>query len=154
MYNGGLWNDNGGPYQPTHADTYVVEWEGADVLAAVAANPSTINGGAGADQLYGAAGQDIFVFDNNSDKYTNPDTIHDFSQTQGDTIDISDILFGYGVNAGNIAQYVSITSGSGVRVDTGGTGSFSGAGHTIATFADTIDVGSAAAMLAAGHLIV
>lgn len=68
-----------------------------------------LNGGDGLDNLYGAEGKDIFVFEAIS-AFNDVDVIHDFDVTDGDTLDISDVLDGYGVNAGNIEDFVFIAS--------------------------------------------
>lgn len=120
----------------------------------VATNTTTLNGGSGADNLYGSDGNDLFIFDSNGgDAFTNPDTIHDFDENDGDTLDISDILSGLGVNAGNLSQYVDVSSGSGVRIDTTGSSSF-GAGTTIATFSGSTTISDEATLLGSGQLII
>lgn len=116
-------------------------------------NTTTLNGGEGQDDLFGSLGEDIFVFENASDVFTNPDTVHDFSATQGDTLDISDILSGTGANAGNIASFVDVSEANGLRIDTSGSGSFSAA-NTAATFSGTTDVLDAATLLANTNLII
>ena len=66
--------------------------------------------------------------------------------TQADAIDISDVLSGLGVNAGNLSQYVDVTLGNGVRVDVTGSSSF-GAPTQIASFAGSTNVTDEATML-------
>jgi Ca2+-binding RTX toxin-like protein len=49
-----------------------------------------VYGGAGADQVYGGLGADTFIFRSHTDSTpTSRDTIHDFSRSQGDKIDLS-----------------------------------------------------------------
>ncbi len=66
-------------------------------------------GGDGQDILYGGDGADTFLFEAIS-AFNDVDTIRNFSQAENDALDISDILSGLGVNAGNIADYVLIGS--------------------------------------------
>lgn len=144
--------DTGGSYTDLGnysgvAYSNVVGTLGDDVLA----------GGDGADTLYGGGGADTFLFEAAS-AFNNVDDVRSFNQTEGDTIDVSDVLSGLGVNAGNIDQYVLVSDGSsspaaGVYIDTSGSGSF-GAATQIASFTDSLDVSDAATMLADGHLVV
>ncbi|MCB9989817.1 MAG: type I secretion C-terminal target domain-containing protein [Rhodospirillales bacterium] len=111
-----------------------------------------IAGGDGQDTLYGGGGADTFLFEAAS-AFNDIDSIRDFSQTENDMLDISDILSGLGVNAGNIGQYVEITVGNGLRVDTTGSGTF-GAAQQIVSFTDSVDISNAATMLGNGNLII
>ncbi|MCA9932198.1 MAG: type I secretion C-terminal target domain-containing protein, partial [Anaerolineales bacterium] len=142
----GLWAD----FTNTSNDDYVVEWEGSDVLGG--GSVSTLNGGDGLDNLYGSDGEDHFIFEAAS-AFNDIDVIHDFDRTQADAIDISDVLSGLGVNAGNLSQYVDVTLGNGVRVDVTGSSSF-GAPTQIASFAGSTNVTDEATMLANGTLII
>jgi Ca2+-binding RTX toxin-like protein len=63
-----------------------------------------INGAGGADLLYGNAGADIFAFTTNGLGST--DTIADFNISEGDAIDISNLLFGYNPLTHAIADFV------------------------------------------------
>lgn len=64
---------------------------GANRLSGAAGNDK-LYGGAGADELYGGAGVDTFVFKSYRDStITARDMIYDFSQSQGDKIDLSTI---------------------------------------------------------------
>ena len=150
IQDGGGWNDNGGPNNNGLTRGYVIEWEASEVFSFGA---TEINGGAGADDLYGSQGADLFIFDSNGgDAFTNPDTIFNFDAADGDAIDISDILDGLGVNTTNIADFVEVTEANGVRIDTSGSGSF--AGNEIATFSGFTGVSNAATMLDDGNLII
>ena len=65
-------------------------------------------GGSGVDQLYGEAGADTFVFEMLS-AFSSTDSIHDFSVSEGDIIDISDLLLGYDPLTDAITDFVKIT---------------------------------------------
>ena len=82
-----------------------------------------ISGGAGTDTLYGGGGADTFIFEAAS-AFAQTDTIMDFSTTDGDILDISDIITG--AFSGNIKDYVQFTSDGAtgdtlVQVDANGT---------------------------------
>ena len=83
----------------------------------------TLIGGAGSDTLAGGPGTDTFVF-NAADLGSGADRITDFSVTQGDKIDISNILSGhYNAATNALADFVRITtsgSNSVLSVDTSG----------------------------------
>jgi Ca2+-binding RTX toxin-like protein len=66
-----------------------------------------LSGGDGVDTLFGGGGSDTFIFEAVS-AYNDIDIIDDFDKNEGDILDISDILSGYGVNAGNISDYIDI----------------------------------------------
>lgn len=68
-----------------------------------------IYGGAGNDILYGEEGADIFLY-GASDTFGFIDIIRDFSTSQGDKIDISDLLVGYDPLTDAINDFVSFTS--------------------------------------------
>ena len=83
----------------------------------------SIAGGAGTDILYGGGGEDTFIFEAAS-AFLETDTIMDFSTTDGDNLDISDILTG--VFSGDIKDYLQFTSDGAtgdtlVQVDANGT---------------------------------
>lgn len=118
---------------------------------------STLSGGDGQDDLYGGAGQDIFVFEAAS-AFNDIDTVNDFNAADGDALDLSDILTdaGYDPMTDLITDFVQIaTSGSDsiVRVDVTGAASF-GAGTQIATVAGVTGLTDEAALVASGNLIV
>lgn len=109
-------------------------------------------GGDGLDTLYGEAGADTFVFESDS-AFSNVDVINGFNTGENDIIDISDVLSGLSVNAGNISDYVEISSSNGVRVDVSGSASF-GASTQIISFAGSTSVADEATMLTNGNLII
>ena len=84
-----------------------------DHAFAVQANPGTVPGaddtllgGDGYDQLYGGLGRDVFIFEAAS-AFKNIDDIYDFSSSEHDSLDISDILSGY--DPGEINDFVQFT---------------------------------------------
>ncbi|WP_441276863.1 T1SS-143 repeat domain-containing protein [Tardiphaga sp. 172_B4_N1_3] len=97
----------------------------------------TIIGGIGNDTLYGGSGGDIFKFAETG--AANLDKILDFSNAEGDKIDLSGLLdgiAGVAANGSNIGNYVQLTQNGNdlsVKVDTSGTGNFSGNTHDVAT---------------------
>lgn len=94
---------------------------GDDVLYGTAGN-DIIDGGTGLDNMTGAAGADTFVF--GSDSFDdNVDIIADFDPSEGDTIDLSEVLFDYDPLTDAITDFVEITSNGGdsvISVDTDG----------------------------------
>ncbi len=84
---------------------------GSDVGNKIYANDGDdiIYGGAGTDTLYGENGADTFLY-GASDSFGYVDTIKDFDVTEGDKIDISDLLIGYDPLTDAINDFVSFTS--------------------------------------------
>jgi Ca2+-binding RTX toxin-like protein len=79
-----------------------------------------INGEDGLDTLYGGGGADTFIFEA-ATAFADTDVIMDFSQIEGDALDISDIITGF---SGTITDYVQFTISGGdtlVQVDANGT---------------------------------
>ena len=73
-----------------HADILVGD-NGANLLSGAAGNDK-LYGAGGADRLYGGSGADIFIFKSYKDSIlTAQDMVYDFSQSQGDKIDLSSI---------------------------------------------------------------
>ncbi len=85
--------------------------DGNDVLYGGNGNDILI-GGVGQDFLYGGAGVDTFFLDLN-----NIDRVKDFKLSDGDRIDISDLLVGYDVLTDDINNFVKITIQSNFRTD-------------------------------------
>ncbi|HRA81997.1 MAG TPA: type I secretion C-terminal target domain-containing protein, partial [Thauera sp.] len=86
--------------------------QGADTLYGEAGNDVVI-GGAGNDVLYGGAGADVFKWslgDQGSTAAPAVDVVKDFTPSQGDVLDLRDLLIGeahQGLEAGNLADYLS-----------------------------------------------
>ncbi|MEM9468548.1 MAG: type I secretion C-terminal target domain-containing protein [Pseudomonadota bacterium] len=100
-YNGEVFS-----YLGSYATNYVVEWSASSLANASGIN--TLNGGDGFDSLYGAAGHDIFVFDNTN----GIDRVYDFDTLTGDQIDISDLIsFNDGVD--DISDFLRLTENNG-----------------------------------------
>ncbi|OWJ68563.1 hypothetical protein BWR60_03900 [Inquilinus limosus] len=100
---------------------YLQGWHGDDVL----------NGGGGIDTLNGGLGADTFVFSSIADSTAKaPDRISDFSQSQGDKIDLSGITHGSGTfigtedfthHAGEV-RFIEGTTQTAVYIDANGDG--------------------------------
>ncbi|MCB1532175.1 MAG: type I secretion C-terminal target domain-containing protein [Alphaproteobacteria bacterium] len=109
----------------TRAIHYIVEWDASELLSSV--DVTTINGGTGADTLYGNDGIDIFDFDTTDAV----DTIENFSATGRDAIDISDILSGYDYLTDNINDFVQLTeSGGNTTISVDANGAAGGSSYT------------------------
>ncbi len=81
-----------------------------------------LSGGNGRDQLYGGNGADDFIFEAAS-AFNHVDLLRDFDSTEGDRIDISDLLSGYNALSDAITDFVEIThngSDTLLAVDTNG----------------------------------
>ncbi|MEZ5902035.1 MAG: Ig-like domain-containing protein [Alphaproteobacteria bacterium] len=79
----------------------------------------TLYGGDGYDRLWGGTGADTFVFEQNA-AFNDVDVIEDFNLSEGDKIDISDVLFGYDPLSDSITDFVQITSSGDVLIDSDG----------------------------------
>jgi len=94
----------------------------------------SLNGGVDADYLNGGAGADRFIFDALS-AFTGVDMIGDFKTSEGDRLDIANLLVGYDPLQDAITDFVTFTaSGSNMTlsVDRDGTASSTYAAHQIA----------------------
>ncbi len=109
-----------------------------------------LSSGDGNDILVGGSGADTYVFDANSNGV---DAIKDFKTSQGDVLDISDLLEGYDPLSDAITDFVQITdSGSNsilsIDVD-GGSDNF----VQIATLSNVTGLTDEDALLTSGNLI-
>ena len=101
------------------------------------AGNDTIIGSGGSDSLLGGSGADIFKFTSADINIQTPntDTIGDFSLTDGDVLNVNEMLADYGYNGTqDLANYVQLTEVGGntlVQFDVGGGGDFSTPDHTI-----------------------
>ena len=118
-----IW-DGGGDVLYAWADAsnargYVIEWSASDLVSSVGQN--ILNGGNGADDLYGASGSDVFVFDNTNDI----DDVFNFDLSTGDAIDISQVLsFDSGTDViTDFVEFTTVGSDTVVGVDVDGDGS-------------------------------
>ena len=122
-------------------DNLISGWNGDDTVNGGAGNDAVygnngddiVSGGAGRDYLSGGAGADTFHFSAASDSgvgYASADLIVDFSQAQGDRIDLSEITGGAGTFIGT-AQFshhadevraVTQAGQTGIFVDVNGDG--------------------------------
>ncbi len=81
----------------------------------------TLDGGDGVDTMTGGTGTDLFMF-HAATAFHNADAITDFSTSEGDKINIADLLSGhYNPGTDNIDNFV-ILSGTALRVDVNGSG--------------------------------
>ncbi len=81
-----------------------------------------LSGGDGLDTLFGGSGADTFLLGTSADGI---DTIKDFSVSDGDILDISNILTGYDPLTDSLSDFVKVTANAGdtlVQIDTTGTG--------------------------------
>ena len=87
-----------------------------------------LDGGAGDDMLYGGAGDDILIFGDGEDGLTGGsgadvfaltlidefiDTLSDFDASEGDVINITDVLIGYDALTDAITDFVSFADNNG-----------------------------------------
>ena len=83
--------------------------------------------GSSADILFGGNGADTFVFENGA-VFAAEDRIEDFSISENDVLDISDILVGYDVGINNIADFARfVDSGADSYLEIDANGSKGGA---------------------------
>jgi len=127
--------------------------DGADTLYGYVGN-DILSGDAGADTMTGGAGSDTFRFED-ATAYSAVDTILDFSKTEGDKIDLANLLEGYDPQQHLINDFVSLTTSGGnttVRVDKDGTGSSFSAQSVVTINGQTWS--SVSDMITNGHLVV
>jgi serralysin len=94
---------------------------GGDILRGGNGN-DFLNGGSGADHLYGGAGNDRFYF-GVTDLGTGVDKIFDFNTSDGDRIDLRNLLSSYTDGVDDIADFITLTESSGnttISVDLNG----------------------------------
>ncbi len=101
----------------------LVGLNGDDVIMSGGGN-DFLYGGSGVDELYGESGADTFIFEAIS-AFTGIDNVHDFSITDGDMLDVSDLLEGFYTTPVTqaITDFVQITdngSDSFMAVDSNG----------------------------------
>ncbi|XWN31390.1 MAG: type I secretion C-terminal target domain-containing protein [Devosia sp.] len=111
-------------------------------------------GGDGFDKLWGDGGADTFVFESAS-AFNDADEVRDFDTTEGDALNLVDLLTAYDPLTDNITDFVEITdsgANSVVKVDTTGTATF-GAGTQIATLIGVTGLTDEAQLETNGHLI-
>jgi len=137
------------------ADNIIAGGDGADQLSGLAgddflsggAGDDILFGGTGSDTMTGGADADTFVIDADSLGLTIEDVIADYSQSDGDEIDLSEILGGLGLtDAGDDLDadgFVTVTATANpneytIAVDKDGTagGAFSSADVATVTVAD------------------
>ena len=97
--------------------------EGNDTLIG-GAGDDILWGGSGNDILWGGTGADTFLFTSMDEGV---DTIKDFSVTEGDKLDISNILAGFDPLTDALSDYVNVSQSGGntiVQVDATGSGHF------------------------------
>ena len=83
-------------------DNQLIGNEGDNIIQSLAGN-DTLVGNAGSDTLTGGLGSDTFDYNSNNDGH---DIITDFNLSEGDKLDISDLI-DYQVN-NNLADFVSV----------------------------------------------
>ncbi len=104
---------------------FVAGGAGNDTLYGDAGNDKLV-GGAGADTLYGGSGADTFIFDSVG---TGVDTVKDFSKSQGDKLDLSELLTAFDPTTDAINDFVKLTqngSNMTLSVDIDGKGGSAG----------------------------
>jgi surface protein len=137
----------------------IIHGLGGDDTLSGGAGDDHIYGGAGNDQLTGNAGADTFhfLFDNAGN-----DTITDFNVSQGDKIDISVLLDGYG-NAAygtSLSDFITVTSDAAAQtvtltIDKNGlnAAAVTEVSITLANIADTTALDSVQELIDAGALV-
>ena len=99
----------------------VVGTDGNDSLVGTDGN-DTLIGGAGDDIMFGGEGDDTFVWNKGDQGTTNKpavDHVMDFGGAGTDTLDISDLLSGHGINDGNLSQYLTVSRSDSGKMEIG-----------------------------------
>ncbi len=113
-------------------------------------------GDAGADTIFGGDGADTFTFEA-ATAYSGIDIIKDFSTSEGDTIDLLDVLDGiYDEMTDDLLDFVQLSESAGdtlLSIDRDGTGMTYG-WTQIASIQGVTGLGDADAMVTAGQLLV
>ena len=131
-----------GYYALTAGVIYEDSDNGADTLA----------GGAGLDILYGGDGADTFIFYATS-AFADTDEIMDFKYTQGDVLDISDIITG--AFSGTITDYVQfVDSGTDTLVQVDANGLTGGSSYSTIASLEGVTGLDEAALYANGNIVV
>ena len=111
----------------------------------------SLSGGDGLDTLYGGGGADNFIFESAS-AFNDVDVIGDFSLSEGDALDISDIISGF---SGTITDYVSfVDSGGNTLVQVDANGLTGGSSFTTIAQIDGLTGLDEATLYADGQIIV
>ncbi|AEP08632.1 type I secretion C-terminal target domain-containing protein [Micavibrio aeruginosavorus] len=127
--------------------------DGSDTLRGDAGN-DVLYGGNGLDTLYGGSGADAFIFEN-ATAFNNVDVIKDFNVSQGDSLDLSDLLGGFDPLTDAITDFVQITESGGnssLFVDRDGSDSVYGL-QQIATLQAVTGLTDEVALYSAGTLV-
>lgn len=146
----------------TSAGEYVNGSEGSETLAGMGGNDTVrgyggddvLIGGDGVDSLYGGTGADTFLFEAIS-AFNDVDRIKDFSLTDGDMIDVADLLVSYDPLTDAIEDFVwAVNAGSNtdLYIDQDGAGTIE-AWTKIATIEGVTGLTDEAALVSSGHLI-
>ncbi|MBL4589953.1 MAG: type I secretion C-terminal target domain-containing protein [Alphaproteobacteria bacterium] len=99
-------------YTGTYNAGYVVEWDGAAIIAnggTFGNGTKLITGGDGLDTLYGGNGLDTFIFEG-ANAFNDVDVINSFDITDGDALDISDLLSGFVAGTSDINDFIQINN--------------------------------------------
>ena len=135
---------------------YVIEWEGADIIAnggVFGDGTKEIYGGDGLDTLYGGGGLDTFVFEA-ANAFHDVDIINDFSTSDLDAFDISDLLSGYTDGVSDINDFVQfVQSGSNTLLQIDANGTDGGAGFQSIAQINGVTGLDADTLYAAGEII-